>query len=694
MWGCQDRVDRLNDLPVMSYCINPNCKHPQNPAHHSLCQSCGFSLKLKDRYRIIKVLGQSVTSRTFLAVDEDQPSKSRCVIKQFLHSDHPDSNPNDQAVNLRLVRSDHSVPANELERLGKHLALPELSAAFQQDHYQYFVHEYIPGRNLASLLADDGVFREVQIWELLNEVLPTLEFIHENNLVHADLKPENLIRRSESYLSDSSPGDEPQIILVDIGSVIYPEESLILEDNNKGSAEYSAPEQLHSQVSPSSDLYSLGVTCLHLMTQVSPFDLYDVKSNTWVWRDYLKYPVSRRLGRVLDKLVQRYPTQRYQSATEVMRDLRPGPVLALNSLSTQQKLMLTAWGGAVVAIASLILSSIPSNVDRMSSQSPQPVYPLPDTQLTPPEIKRIPPQLKTSPVRTLMQSFSPVLAIAVSPDGELVASGNTDGTIQILDIDTGDVLQTLSGHSGPVGALAISPNGRLLVSGSGDNTVKVWDLWSGQLVKMLYGHQAWVYGVAFSPDGQTIASVSRDQTLRLWDVQTSQEIAQLRGYAEDVQSIAFSPDRQTLVSGGSDGSIEIWNWRTGQLLRTIKGHSQAIWSVAIAPDGRTLATGSWDRSIKLWDLNRLQSEYFSSLPDRTLIGHGDKVQSLSFSRDGQTLASGDFAGTVKLWQIQTGGLMGTLKGHKSWVDVEFSPRDNTLVSGSFDDTVKVWRLSP
>ncbi|WP_413162289.1 protein kinase domain-containing protein [Capilliphycus salinus ALCB114379] len=678
----------------MSYCINPNCKHPQNSAHHSFCQSCGYSLRLKDRYRIIKVLGQSITSRTFLAVDEDQPSKSRCVIKQFRHRDQSPSSPAEgDAVNLRLVPL-NSVPASELERLGRHEAIPELWASFAQENYHYYVHEYIPGRNLGCELDQDGIFREGQIWQLLNDVLPTLEFLHENNIVHADIKPENLIRRSPSS-EDSHAADEPEIAVVDLASAIDPENALIVDENHQGSAEYSAPEHLHSQASPSSDLYSLGVTCLHLMTQVPAFDLYDVKSDTWVWRDYLKYPVSRRLGRILDKMVQRHPAKRYQSATEVMRDLKTGAVVAFNTLSTQQKLMLTAWGGAVVAIASLILSSIPSNVSRVSSQSPEPVYRLPDTRAYPPQIKRIPPQLKNTPaVRTLMRSFSPVWAIAVSPNGQLVASGNTDGTIQVLDIQTGDVLYTLSGHSGPVGALAISPNGRLLVSGSGDNSLKVWDLWSGKLIKMLYGHKAWVYGVAFSPDGETVASVSRDQSLRLWDVETSEEIGQLNGYAQDVQSVAFSPDRQTLVSGGSDGSIEVWNWRTGRLLRSIKGHPNAIWSVAISPDGRTLATGSWDRSIKLWDLNRLQSEYFSSLPERTLIGHGDKVQSLSFSRDGQTLASGDFAGTVKLWQIETGGLMGTLKGHKSWVDVEFSPVDNSLVSGSFDDTVKVWRLSP
>ncbi|MDE5117776.1 MAG: serine/threonine protein kinase, partial [Trichodesmium sp. St2_bin2_1] len=79
---------------------------------------------------------------------------------------------------------------------------------------------------------------------------------------------------------------------------------------------------------------------------------------------------------------------------------------------------------------------------------------------------------------------------------------------------------------------------------------------------------------------------------------------------------------------------------------------------------------------------------------RTLIGHFEKVQSLQFSPDGDTLASGDFGGTIKLWQINTGGLIGTLKGHSSLVNLTFDPRGKTLISASFDDTIKVWRFSP
>lgn len=681
----------------MSYCINPDCQNPQNPAHLSGCQSCGSHLRLKDRYRVIKVLGQSASSRTFLAVDEDKPSQPHCAIKQILDPglDRVKQKTSD-VVNPRIDSTVH-LRATELDRLGKHPLLPELWAAFEDQGNQYYVYEYIRGRNLATELCHDGVFQEVQIWQLLNEILPILEFIHANSWVHADLKPENIIRRSYSSLPVQLSDVEQQLVLVDFGSAISLEDTAAtLGEKGHGSAEYGAPEQLKGQARTNSDLYSLGVICLHLLTQVPPFDLFDVKSNTWTWRDYLKRPVSYRLGRILDRLVQRNPTQRYQSAAEVIQDVKQGPGLVLSTLSPRQKVMLTAWGGAVVALASLILSSLPSPVSRVSTTAPDPIYRLPDTRLMPPQIKRVRPYLlqKAPLVRTLRRNTSPVWSITVSPNGQMVASGNTDGTIQVLEIKTGKVLQTLAGHSGPVGTLAISPNGRLLVSGSGDHTIKVWDLWSGKLLKMLNGHQGWVYNVAFSPDGQTIASVSRDQTLRLWDVHSGRELAQLQGYADDIQSLAFSPDNHTLVSGDSDGMIEIWNWRTGRLVRTVKGHSRAIWSMAISPDGRTLASGSWDRSIKLWNLSQLQSQYFSSLPEQTLVGHSDKLQSLSFSPDSQTLASGDFAGTVKLWQINSGRLMGTLKGHKSWVDVEFNPYGDELVSGSFDDTIKVWQLSP
>ena len=655
----------------MSYCINPQCQNPQNPTHAITCQSCGSELRLKHRYRMIRVLGQSHCYRTFLAIDEDKPTQPRCVIKQCL--DAPRALP-EASVEFRLY-------TQTLDQISQHPALPELLACFEDNSYSYLVQDYIPGRNLAEELEQEGVFSELQIWDLLSAILPILESIHHKNRVHGDIKPENIIRRPVSH--PNSP-IKKQLVLVDFAGV----------NPLKGSAEYISPEQLQGEVSPKNDLYSLGVTCLHLLTQMSPFDLWNIKTNSWIWKDYLKTPISRRLTLILNRLIERDPTKRYVSAVEVIQDLKSGPIPVKLPQVSPHQWTLTALGGAALAILSLFMSSRLPQPNLKPMEPVEPIYQIPDISVSPPEtFTPILPQPSPA-MRTLVQNIGPVWSVAVSPDGQFVVYGNTDGSIRIIDAETGGLINTLLGHSQPVGTLAISGDGRTLVSGSGDQTILVWDLWTGRQKKMLYGHQGWVYAVAISPNGKQVASVGRDQTIRLWDIFTGKTVRTLPGYGTEVQSLAFSQDNQTLVSGGSNGIVDIWNWQTGQLLRTFKAHSEAIWSVAISPDGQSLATGSWDHSIKLWDLKALESEYFSNTPAQILLGHGDKVQSVAFSPDGQTLASGDFAGTVKLWQVENGEMMGTFKGHRAWVNVTFNPKNHTLVSGSFDDTLKVWQLLP
>ncbi len=664
----------------MSYCINPNCPKPENHDDRDItCNSCGASLLLKNRYRVREVLGASPLGRTFLAIDEDKPSQPRCVIKEYFPE----------------VRQQFRTLAPELEKLGKHPQIPEVWAYVEQDDYQYLVQEYIEGENLAEELSQTGVFKEQKIWQLLSEILPLLQFAHENRVFHHDIKPETIIRRSpltplneggDRTVSLDQGGD---ICLVDFGLLALPKNNGAIRDHLRGSAEYIAPEQLRGQVKANSDLYSLGVTCLHLLTDVSPFDLFDIKADSWVWRHYLKVPVSDRLSRILDKLVERNHTKRYQSAIEVLKDLKHGPV-ALPIFVKKPQWQLTAWGGAAIAILSLILSSrIPAPIPETSLQ-PEPHQTIPDFEprFSPPE------EMETNqiPMQTLTMTLGPVWSIALSPNRDFIASGTTSGNIEILDMGSGQRLKTLKGHTDAVWGLAISPDGKMVASGSADNTVKLWDVERGTVIHTFVGHQNGIFAVAFSPDGSTLASVGKDKTIRLWNIPTLTPLNALLGDSQEIQSVAFSPDGNLLASGSNDGTIKLWRWQSGELLGILSGHSDSVWSVAFSPDGKTLASGSWDNTIKLWDVTPSQSGYKGSLL-RTLGDHGDKVQSLAFSPDGGTLASGDIAGTIKLWSVDRAIAIGTLKGHSSWVKVAFSNQsDKILVSGSFDNSIKVWHL--
>ena len=675
----------------MSYCINSHCQNPQNLDRATVCKSCGSNLLLKGRYRVFHTLGQNLASHTFLAVDEDQPSQPRCVIQQFFE---PETVADGQKQLNRTFRTSASV----LDELGKHPQIPKLLASFEQDGCQYLVQEYIDGHNLATQLSEKGVFKEIHIWYLLSELLPVLQFVHDNQQIHRDIKPSNIIHRKSPQAVPALGETESLggLVLVDFGAAIPANSGPLKTDTVTGSAEYAAPEQIQGQAIPSSDIYSLGVTCIHLLTGMSPFDLFDLKADDWAWRHYLKVPVSARLGRILDQMVHRETSKRYRTASAILKDMKYSPA-PVDLILGQPKWTLGAWAGAVGVLVSLALGS------RFQSQQPQAFTyqepaAIPEIRFNPPPMEDFKSQTSIEPaaVRTLAtQDKNPVWAVAVSPNGRVIVSGNNDGTIRLLHKRHGKVLKVLAGHLAPVWSVAVSPDGRTIASGSADNTIKLWNFYTGQLIRSWDGHKDGVFSVAFSPDGRTIASVGKDNTLKLWEVDDGVELETFKGLSDQVQSVAFSPDRETLATGNSDGIIKLWNWRTGELKQILRGDAEAIWSLAISPDGQTLASGSWDKTVKLWDIStNNESRQPSGSLLRTLIGHSDRIQSLAFSPDGDKLASSDLSGTIKLWQTHTGEMAGTLKGHSTWVELAFNPQDQTLVSGSFDDTIKVWRLSP
>lgn len=246
-------------------------------------------------------------------------------------------------------------------------------------------------------------------------------------------------------------------------------------------------------------------------------------------------------------------------------------------------------------------------------------------------------------IATLRGHEKPVNAVVISPDGKMLVSGSDDNSIKIWNMSSWEEVRSLTGHALAVSALAIAPDGQTLVSGSWDKTIKIWDLSTGELRSTIAGHSALVSALTISPDGRILASGSQDKTIRLWDLQTGKPLGILRGHGLSVLSIAISADGQTLASGSGDGTIGIWNLRGGERISTLRGHTDGVWSVKISPDGRTAISGSWDRSIKLWDLRTMRLK-------KTLEGHSGYINSVALSGDGLTLVSGDWNSKINIWR--------------------------------------------
>jgi formylglycine-generating enzyme required for sulfatase activity len=293
----------------MSYCINPSCPAPaKNSNDTNFCMACKASLRLKDRYRAQKLLGQGGFGKTFKAIDEDRPGQPLCVIKQFAYSS---DNPKHQQMALKLFYEE----AKHLQSLGSHPQIPELLAYFDVDGQPYLVQQYIDGQDLEQELATEGAFSHQKIRELLKSLLPVLDFLHNQSkpLIHRDIKPANIIRRR----SDQT------LILVDFGAAKQATQTMLAKTGTTiGSPEFAAPEQTRGKPAFASDIYSLGVSCIHLLTAISPFDLFDTSQDDWVWRDYLvNNPVDQLLGKVLDQSIVNAVGRRYQSAAEMLAAL-------------------------------------------------------------------------------------------------------------------------------------------------------------------------------------------------------------------------------------------------------------------------------------------------------------------------------------------------------------------------------------
>jgi WD40 repeat protein len=300
-------------------------------------------------------------------------------------------------------------------------------------------------------------------------------------------------------------------------------------------------------------------------------------------------------------------------------------------------------------------------------------------------------------IRTLEGHKDSIRSVSFSPDGKTLASGSgaktlttesadTDKTIKLWGVETGQEIRTLSGHKKSVMNVSFSPDGKTLATGSADKTIKLWNLSTGKEIRILQGHEETVNSVSFSLDGTTLATASDDSTIKLWNVETGIRNLTIQGHQESVRSVSFSPNGKTLATGSVDQTIKLWNVEIGKEIRTLQGHKGLVRSVSFSPDGKTLATSS--ENIRLWDME-------TGKEIRTLPGHKDKkrIESISFSPDGKTLASGSADKTVRLWNVETRTEIRTLEGHQdSVMSVSFSPDGKTLTSGSADKTVKLWNV--
>ena len=285
------------------------------------------------------------------------------------------------------------------------------------------------------------------------------------------------------------------------------------------------------------------------------------------------------------------------------------------------------------------------------------------------------------------------LAIALSPDGALLAAAQRDGSIALIDTATRQrVGPSLRGHNGGVRDLDFGPDGRQLASVGVDGTVWLWSIDGGLsgFGRKIGRTEDLVSGVSFSPQGSAVASANGDGTVRLWGVREGSPIRQplvTRDYG--FQSIAFSPDGRGLVAGGKDGTIYGWAVPSGDALFEPIGdaHASKLLQVAFSPTGTHFATASTDGTATVL-------EYPSGRIVGTAFADAAKVAAVAFTPAGGALIGGAADGTLRLWDIaEQASLLTTPSGHsQAIIDTEVSQDGNLLVTLGEDQLIRLWTL--
>jgi serine/threonine protein kinase len=271
---------------------------------------------LRNRFEIIKHLGSGGSGDTYLAVDLDLPGQPHCVVKHFQPKD---SNP---AV-LPIAKKLFDREAEVLYQLGNdHDQIPRLFAHFDEDGDFYLVQEFIDGHALTQEIVSGQRLSESVVLSLLKDILEVLAFVHQNNIIHRDIKPQNLMRRRS----------DRKIVLIDFGSIKKIGALGAGLTIAVGTPGYMPSEQAKGKPKLCSDIYAVGMIGIQALTGLIPEQIKeDPNTGEVLWRDQVQ--VSDALANILDTMVRDRYNQRYQSATEALQALNSALLLPQSSES-------------------------------------------------------------------------------------------------------------------------------------------------------------------------------------------------------------------------------------------------------------------------------------------------------------------------------------------------------------------------
>ena len=658
---------------------------------------------LDGRYKIIKIIESEGLAHTYLAQDIRRPGAAECFIK------HLQPSISDQKF-LEIIRRRFQQEAQILEKLSQNNQIPKLLAYFEENQEFYLVQSFIPGKSLDNEILPGRALSEIQIIRILIEVLEILVFVHRNNVIHRDIKPANLIRRKL----------DNKLVLIDFGAI---KEINIAQPSRTariGTMEYMPIEQFEYNPQLNSDIYALGMMGIQGITGLPSSELSKLKyqengnKKEIFWRNRIN--CSTALADVLDKMVRYNYRERYQSATEVIEDLKEIRY-NLNKTSKikayqEEVIRRASYRGDISPAGRGILEALRENLELSQEETEiieddilnpyrkyqekgkkyeqrlretiQQEYPFTNETLE--ELKYL------QQVLGLTQEDVKLIEDRVVPKSLFLKLKKTFiNNYQRASISWLLIVRFVT--------ITISVIFVIFIYIKLQNDYKIQqekilrkeqqEVAQLNLLRNLYrerNYEDCISKNTIISENSSVFSEAQDilQKCKQGKNWENYQVEDFSQYLAAVSSVVFSPDGKMLATGSRETTVKILEIPTGKVINTFPADDSIIWSVAFNSDATQLVAGTYYWRVMIWNVPTVAEEPFQ------IFEHRAPIWSVVMSPDDEIVASSSGDKRVKVWNLKTGSLIFSFPDHSDTIySIDISSDGKKLVSGSADQTIKI-----
>jgi len=635
----------------------PRCGSQIN-SKQDVCGVCSFPLLnpgkrdvfqggevLLDRYRVVKLLEKGGMGTIYLG--EDQRLDRNIVIKELASS------------RMDPIKRQKMVDWFEREARVlcalRHPNIPVVIDFFNLEEKFYLVMDYVEGTPLhkEQLPMDEGRVREFAL-----VALDILDYLHENGIIHRDIKTDHFIQNRETG----------EIFLVDFGTARFIQPGK--RSTAIGTPGFTPPEQYEGKADARSDIYALGATLHHLLTGIdpttrTPFQFEPVGE--------IVDGVSPRLAFAVDRALEYYPYDRFQSAREMKKFLENEKLEPGQSFRSDIDILLNE----------------PEYEDyRMLRRKPTTPIPAHTTG-------------KRSARGKLIQRFRMpggawLAQLCFISPGEILAAATYQQGIVLKEAATGDnrgVLKRTTYSSAICTDLAASPDGTLLAQGMDSNEIIIWDVVTYRKLGKLLGHGRSIIRLLFL-DNSTLVSSSEDDTIRIWDIKKLKESIVIDRHQSPVISLAAPEDGSFILAGTREGKIYSWKLLSAnkyeRLATARSAHKNGVRDLDVSLSGIVLSVGG-DGKLKLW---KVEGPYpFELKPFSSATGHRGSINRGLFVPGLDLFITGGDDKLVKIWDADSATSFLTLKDLEQPIKaITVSQNCRFFAAGGEKGDVVIWQM--